>query len=443
MATASMRVSSSSRSAWTSPTSATIAMERVTRNLRTAVLQSQLTTTCTLPSCTESAFLKGTPTACSSTRTSTTRRTPSARAASPTTSPAGVLTETVQKPGLPDPRRRRLPLLRQPAPDARSAPRCWPPTWQATTRGVQLLHRGRPDQRHPARDGLAAHGGPAQVGRQHRRLDQRPARGRSRTSPAPRWCSASPCPTPTASSERMGPDMNRRLTALRDDSGAALIMVIGLVARARHARDRRRSGYAIQTTKVAQNGQEWGGAQSAAMAGIEDYVARLNRNDNYGRIWDCTQQRAQGSQPGRQHLRLDRGDHAGLAARGRHRPRPGPTFHYDVDSSMLDKNGTITVTSTGSCGGGDAHRRRPRSGAAARPTSSTTPTSSTRIPRTRPSTPRPRPSTSAAPRVRRRTSTGGARRSPGTTGRTPAASRSGSPAATRSTAGCTSTTRPS
>jgi Tfp pilus assembly protein PilX len=146
----------------------------------------------------------------------------------------------------------------------------------------------------------------------------------------------------------MEPDMKRRMLQLRDDSGAALIMVIGwsmvlamLVTAA--------VGYAIQTTKVARNGQEWGSAQSAAMAGIEDYVARLNRNDNYGRIWDCTNAALQGpNQPGNTCGWTSATAPGWLPVVGS--DPNGPTFHYDVDASMLDKNGTITVTSTGRVG---------------------------------------------------------------------------------------------
>jgi prepilin-type N-terminal cleavage/methylation domain-containing protein len=60
MVNASMRVSSNTKERMDQSNSATIAMQRVSRTLRTAVLQSQLTTTCTLAICTESAFLKGT-----------------------------------------------------------------------------------------------------------------------------------------------------------------------------------------------------------------------------------------------------------------------------------------------------------------------------------------------------------------------------------------------
>lgn len=142
--------------------------------------------------------------------------------------------------------------------------------------------------------------------------------------------------------------MKRRLTALRDDSGAALIMVIGwsmvlamLVTAA--------VGYAISSTKVARNGQEWGSAQSAAMAGIEDYVSRLNRNDNYGRIWDCTNTALKGpNQPGNTCGWTTATAPGWLPVVGT--DMTGPTFHYDVDASMLDRNGTITVTSTGRVG---------------------------------------------------------------------------------------------
>jgi Tfp pilus assembly protein PilX len=142
--------------------------------------------------------------------------------------------------------------------------------------------------------------------------------------------------------------MKRRLTALRDDSGAALIMVIGwsmvlamLVTAA--------VGYAISSTRVARTGQEWGSAQSAAMAGIEDYVSRLNRNDNYARIWDCTNNALKGpNQPGNTCGWTASTAPGWLPVVGT--DMTGPTFHYDVDASMLDKNGTVTVTSTGRVG---------------------------------------------------------------------------------------------
>jgi hypothetical protein len=134
----------------------------------------------------------------------------------------------------------------------------------------------------------------------------------------------------------------------RSDAGVALVMVMGwmlvlalLVTAA--------IGYAIQTNIVAHRGQDWGGALSAAQAGIEDYVARLNRNDNYGRTWDCTNVAMKGpNQPGNT-CGWTASTASGWIPVVSTQPN-GPAFHYDVDSSSLDLNGTITVFSTGRVG---------------------------------------------------------------------------------------------
>jgi len=60
MVTAGQRISLGTKERLDQTNAATISMERISRNLRTAVLQSQLTSSCTLSSCTDSAFLKGT-----------------------------------------------------------------------------------------------------------------------------------------------------------------------------------------------------------------------------------------------------------------------------------------------------------------------------------------------------------------------------------------------
>jgi len=62
MVTAGQRVSLGVKERMTQSNMSSLAMERVSRNLRTAVLQSQLTTVCTLAVCTDSAFLQAGPT---------------------------------------------------------------------------------------------------------------------------------------------------------------------------------------------------------------------------------------------------------------------------------------------------------------------------------------------------------------------------------------------
>ncbi|CAB4947787.1 unannotated protein [freshwater metagenome] len=143
--------------------------------------------------------------------------------------------------------------------------------------------------------------------------------------------------------------MHNRFRELREsDSGAALIMVIGwmmvlalLVSAA--------LGYAIQSNVVAHKGQDWGSAQSAAQAGLEDYVARLNRNDNYARVWDCTNPALQGPNQSGNTCGWGANTVTGWIPVIATQPT-GPAFHYDVDASMLDQSGTINVMSTGRVG---------------------------------------------------------------------------------------------
>ena len=142
--------------------------------------------------------------------------------------------------------------------------------------------------------------------------------------------------------------IRKRFAHMRGDAGVALIMVMGwmlvlavLVTAA--------IGYAIQTNLVAHRGQDWGGALSAAQAGVEDYIARLNRNDNYGRIWDCTNPALKGPNEVGNTCGWTSTTPSGWIPVIATEPN-GAAFHYDVDSSSLDKNGTINITSTGRVG---------------------------------------------------------------------------------------------
>lgn len=103
MVNASMRVSSANKERLDQSNSATIAMQRVSRTLRTAVLQSQLTTTCTLAICTESAFLKGTPTSVQFYADVDNPKNSVGPSRVTYDVTGGVLTETLQKPDSPTP----------------------------------------------------------------------------------------------------------------------------------------------------------------------------------------------------------------------------------------------------------------------------------------------------------------------------------------------------
>jgi type II secretory pathway pseudopilin PulG len=103
MVSASMRVSSGNKERLDQSNSASIAMQRVSRTLRTAVLQSQLTTTCTLSICTESAFLKGTRTSVQFYADVDNPKNAVGPSRVTYDVTGGVLTETVQKPDSPTP----------------------------------------------------------------------------------------------------------------------------------------------------------------------------------------------------------------------------------------------------------------------------------------------------------------------------------------------------
>lgn len=143
--------------------------------------------------------------------------------------------------------------------------------------------------------------------------------------------------------------MMRRIQGrLRDDAGIALIMVIGwtlvlgtLVTAG--------IAYAIQSNTDSRRSQDWNAALSAAQSGIEDYVARLNRNDNYGRTWDCANTAMQGPKATGNTCGWTTATATGWLPVVADAPN-GPSFHYDVDASSLDKSGTIMVVATGRSG---------------------------------------------------------------------------------------------
>jgi hypothetical protein len=103
MVTASQRVSGGVKERMDQTNAATIGMERMSRNLRTAVLQSQLTTACILSACTDSAFLMGSPTSVQFYADVDNPKNSVGPSRVTYTVVGGVLSETVQKPDSPTP----------------------------------------------------------------------------------------------------------------------------------------------------------------------------------------------------------------------------------------------------------------------------------------------------------------------------------------------------
>lgn len=112
--------------------------------------------------------------------------------------------------------------------------------------------------------------------------------------------------------------------------------------------------YASASQKLSRGDQDYNAALAAAQAGVEDFISQLNRNDNYARMNPFT-------------------DCDNLAIRGPAAPQPnscgwtsgtatgwkpvdpgrsnGPEFHYDIDATDLNAQGTVDVRSTGRING--------------------------------------------------------------------------------------------
>ena len=103
MVTAGVRVSSGVKERLDQSNTATISMERMSRNLRTAVLQSQLTTACVVTACTDSAFLVGSPTSVQFYADVDNPGNSVGPSRVTYTVTNGVLSETIQKPDSPTP----------------------------------------------------------------------------------------------------------------------------------------------------------------------------------------------------------------------------------------------------------------------------------------------------------------------------------------------------
>ena len=106
--------------------------------------------------------------------------------------------------------------------------------------------------------------------------------------------------------------LSSRARATGGDEGLAMIMVIGtmvimsiLVAVALTV--------SSNFSPIARKDQDWNAALAAAQAGVDDYLANLNRTDTYWATVDCANVALKGPKPAGQ-LRLDRHHARGLAA---------------------------------------------------------------------------------------------------------------------------------
>lgn len=146
--------------------------------------------------------------------------------------------------------------------------------------------------------------------------------------------------------------MNRfRRAATTGDEGMALVLVVGtmliLAMLATTA-----LAYTVSGQKFARYDQDYSGAMTAAQSGVDDFISRLNRDDQYYRTIDCANGALKGPNV--------TGNTCGWTATtpvGWLPVVPGTTdakaayFHYGIDASRAATEGTITVTVTGKANG--------------------------------------------------------------------------------------------
>lgn len=141
-----------------------------------------------------------------------------------------------------------------------------------------------------------------------------------------------------------------------DDRGMALIMVMGYAVALITAIGLL-TGTAINSSKSARRDTDYLAALSAAQAGVDDYVSRLNANNIYWLNVDCTNtamRRPMGGTCG-WNTTTTVGwvplpgvkDPTGVSCSTTPMPINCTSYHYDVDTTSTATTGSITVTSSG------------------------------------------------------------------------------------------------
>ncbi|MCZ2824684.1 MULTISPECIES: hypothetical protein [unclassified Modestobacter] len=142
-----------------------------------------------------------------------------------------------------------------------------------------------------------------------------------------------------------------RGTIRESDAGVAMIfvvsgmLVLALMLTAVLA-------YAIPSQDFSRRTQDHSGAITAAQAGVDDYLSRLNRDDAYARTVDCSNRALKGRTTTANTCGWTTATAADwLPVDVRDTTNAAGYFHYSVDGSKQDAEGTVRVTSTGRVNG--------------------------------------------------------------------------------------------
>jgi hypothetical protein len=119
------------------------------------------------------------------------------------------------------------------------------------------------------------------------------------------------------------------------EQGFALVTVL-LALTALLALSAAAVSYGIGSQSLSRRDQNWNASLSAAEAGIDDFVFRLNENSNYF-LYNATNQPPDGNLAFSQYVPVPGGDTISQ-------------FRYTTDTSRISSDGTILITSTGKVG---------------------------------------------------------------------------------------------
>jgi Tfp pilus assembly protein PilX len=130
-----------------------------------------------------------------------------------------------------------------------------------------------------------------------------------------------------------------------DDRGAALIMVMGMISIMTVVVAAALS-YAVNVAPQVRRDESWQASLAAAQAGVDDYLAKLNRTDAYAQTVDCSNTALKGPKAEANSCGWTSSTTPGwVNVKGS--DSSAGQFHYDVNTANFWKDGSVWVESTG------------------------------------------------------------------------------------------------
>lgn len=134
------------------------------------------------------------------------------------------------------------------------------------------------------------------------------------------------------------------------DEGSALLLVVGVMSTL-FVLVSVALGYATQTQGVVQKSRYFNQSLAAAQAGVDDYLARLNQDDNYWRTTDCTNVAMKRAYTSSAPCGWGASTATGwVTVPGSAGQTYEASFHYDAVTTNTPVNGVIELTVTGRAG---------------------------------------------------------------------------------------------